>query len=76
MVIRAFLFLSRRILCASRAAPRSMLDTTSPLTSTKSLLMTSLMSTSLSASPAVLQAVLTITCAGKAAHSRITVFVE
>ena len=71
MVMRAFLFRSRRALCASRAAPRPMLDTTSPLTSTKSPLMTSLMSISLSASPAVLQAVLTITCNGVAAfHDR------
>ena len=62
MVMRAFLSLSRRAVWAFSAAPRSMLETTSPLTSTKSLLMMSLMSTSRNASPAVLHAVDTITC--------------
>lgn len=62
-VMRAFLFLSLRARCMRRALPRSMLDTTSPLTSTKSLFITSFTSISRSASPADLHAVDTITYA-------------
>ncbi len=62
-VMMAFLSLSRRARCARMAAQRSMLDTTSPETSTKSLLIMSLTSISRSASPADLQLVDTMTCA-------------
>jgi len=70
MVMRAFLSLPRRALWVSSAAPRSMLETTSPLTRTKSLLMISFMSISRSASPAVLHAVDEITCRREAKWDR------
>ena len=59
MVMMAFLSLARRPLCSASNAPRFMLETVSPDTSTKSCLMMSRWSISRRASPADRQLVLT-----------------